>query len=123
MSTWFITGISRGFGQVMTEELLRRGHTVVGTTRDGRSALKSKNLLVFKMDVNDAEQVAAVVRDAVAELPRLDVVVNNAGYGLIGAIEEVSDAEVDRVMSTNLGGTHRVIKAVLPVLRAQGAGD
>ncbi|MBD8880823.1 SDR family NAD(P)-dependent oxidoreductase [Rhodanobacter sp. 7MK24] len=122
MSTWFITGISRGFGRTMTEELLRRGHTVIGTTRNGKGPFEHNNLRVFRMDVNDPSEVTAIMQAAVQAAGRIDVVVNNAGYGLVGAVEEVSDAEVDHVMATNFGGTHRVIKAALPFLRAQGSG-
>jgi NAD(P)-dependent dehydrogenase (short-subunit alcohol dehydrogenase family) len=122
MSTWFITGISRGFGRILTEELLHRGHAVVGTTRNGKGPLEHSNLLVFPLDVNDPDQVVSTMQAAVEAVKRIDVVVNNAGYGLVGAVEEVSDAEVDHVMATNFGGTHRVIKAVLPYLRAQGFG-
>jgi len=122
MSTWFITGISRGFGRVLAEELLSRGHHVVGTTRDGAAPIRHDHLTVYRLDVRDADQVSTVLQQAAKDAGRIDVVVNNAGFGMVGAVEEVSAAEAERVIATNLFGTHNVIRAVLPVLRKQGSG-
>jgi NAD(P)-dependent dehydrogenase (short-subunit alcohol dehydrogenase family) len=122
MANWFITGISRGFGRVMAEELLARGHTVVGTTRDGRAPLLHDRLTVFKLDVRDADQAKAVLEEAAAITGGIDVLVNNAGYGLVGAVEEVSAAEAEAVFATNVIGTHNTIRAVLPSMRARGSG-
>jgi NAD(P)-dependent dehydrogenase (short-subunit alcohol dehydrogenase family) len=122
MANWFITGISRGFGRIMAEELLARGHTVVGTTRDGRAPMLHDRLTVFRLDVRDADQADAVLAEAVATTGGIDVLVNNAGYGLVGAVEEVSAAEAEAVIGTNLIGTHNVIRAALPAMRAQGRG-
>jgi NAD(P)-dependent dehydrogenase (short-subunit alcohol dehydrogenase family) len=122
VSNWFVTGISRGFGKVLTEELLARGHKVIGTTRTGESDISDEHLTVLKLDVTDAKQVAAVVEEAIATAGRLDVVVNNAGFGMVGAVEEVSPEEASRVMATNFFGAHNVIRAVLPALRRQRSG-
>ncbi|WP_206245111.1 SDR family NAD(P)-dependent oxidoreductase [Novosphingobium terrae] len=122
MANWFITGISRGFGRIMAEELLAQGHTVIGTTRDGRAPILHDRLTVFKLDVRDADQARAVLEEAVASTGGIDVLVNNAGYGLVGAVEEVSPAEAEAVIATNLIGTHNVIRAALPSMRAQRRG-
>jgi NAD(P)-dependent dehydrogenase (short-subunit alcohol dehydrogenase family) len=122
MSNWFITGISRGFGKTLTEELLAQGHNVVGTTREGTSEITHDNLTVVKLDVTDAAAVSTAVDAAVAKLSTLDVVVNNAGFGIVGAVEEVTRDEIDKVMETNFYGTFNVLQAVLPTLRKQGKG-
>jgi NAD(P)-dependent dehydrogenase (short-subunit alcohol dehydrogenase family) len=122
MANWFITGISRGFGRIMAEELLARGHTVVGTTRDGRAPMLHDRLTVFRLDVRDADQADAVLAEAVATTGGIDVLVNNAGYGLIGAAEETSDAETRKLFETNFFGLLNVTKAVVPHMRAAKRG-
>jgi NAD(P)-dependent dehydrogenase (short-subunit alcohol dehydrogenase family) len=125
--TWLITGVSSGFGRELTEQLLGRGDRVVGTVRD---AGKVKDLLdryphTFQapvLDVTDNTAVRAVVDGAFAEFGRIDVVVSNAGYGLFGAAEELTDAQVDHIIATNLTGSIQLIRAALPHLRAQGGG-
>lgn len=125
--TWFITGINSGFGRHLTEQLLGRGDTVVGTVRrpgtvDDLVARHPERLRVPILDVTDTAQVRRVVDQAFADLGRVDVVVNNAGFGLFGAAEEVTDAQIDAIIATNLTGSIQVVRAALPHLRRQGGG-
>lgn len=125
--TWFITGASKGFGRELTERLLARGDRVAATLRqpDVLAALKSQygdRLWVAALDVTDTAAVRATVARAFADLGRIDVVVNNAGYALFGAAEEASDEQIRQQIDTNLIGSIQVIRAVLPLLREQGGG-
>jgi NAD(P)-dependent dehydrogenase (short-subunit alcohol dehydrogenase family) len=120
--TWFVTGVSRGFGRALCEELLRRGHRVIGTSRNGASGPAHANLIELPLDVSDEKQTHEVIAQAIAKAGRIDVVVNNAGFGLVGAVEEVSTAEAVKVFETNFLGTWNVIRAVLPHLRANRGG-
>jgi NAD(P)-dependent dehydrogenase (short-subunit alcohol dehydrogenase family) len=125
--TWFITGINSGFGRHMTEQLLASGNRVAGTVRKAGSVddLVQKygdQLQVGHLDVTDTGQVRAVVDRAFADLGRIDVVVNNAGFGLFGAAEEVTDQQITDIINTNLIGSIQVARAALPHLRAQGGG-
>ena len=124
---WLITGVSSGFGRHLSEQLLGRGDRVVGTVRD---ASKVNDLLerypqtfdVELLDVTDTSAVREVVDRTFARLGRVDVIVSNAGYGLFGAAEELTDAQVDRMIATNLTGSIQLIRSALPHLRAQGGG-
>jgi NAD(P)-dependent dehydrogenase (short-subunit alcohol dehydrogenase family) len=120
----FITGISRGLGNAIAEGLLSRGDVVIGASCSGKADLKqsAEKLHVFPLDVTNREKVFRTVAAAYAIHHRLDVVVNNAGFGLLGAIEESSPAETQDVMGVNIFGTLNVIQAVLPLLRAQRSG-
>jgi NAD(P)-dependent dehydrogenase (short-subunit alcohol dehydrogenase family) len=125
--TWFITGISSGFGREMAQQLLERGDRVAGTVRklDAAADLKERYgdlLWLASLDVTDVPGIHAVVDQAFAELGTLDVVVNNAGYGLMGPAEEFSDAQVEHVLDTNLLGSIQVTRSAIPHLRAQGHG-
>jgi NAD(P)-dependent dehydrogenase (short-subunit alcohol dehydrogenase family) len=125
--TWFITGINSGFGRHMTEQLLAAGNRVAGTVRKAGSVddlvkQYGDQLWVGHLDVTDTEQVRAVVNQAFADLGRIDVVVNNAGFGLMGAAEEVTDQQITDIITTNLIGSIQVVRAALPHLRAQGGG-
>lgn len=126
MRTWFITGTSSGIGRELTERLLERGDRVAATLRDvGRlDDLKAKysELWTAQLDVVDGDAVRHTIREAFASLGRIDVVVNNAGYGLFGAAEETSDAQIVRQIETNLLGSMHVVRAALPYLRRQGGG-
>lgn len=119
---WFITGISRGFGREVALAALAEGAHVIGTTRDGKSDVSSDRLSVLALDVNQAKDVAAAIAKAWAIHNRIDVVLNNAGFGVLGAIEEVEEQEARKVFDTNFFGTLHVIRAVLPLLRGQGHG-
>src|SRR5580765_8275673 len=112
----FITGISRGLGKAIAEAFLSRGDAVMGTSRNGRADLQqgAGKLHVFPLDVTNREEVFRTVAAAHAIHHRLDVVVNNAGFGLLGAIEESSPAETHDVMAVNFFGTLNVTQAVLP---------
>jgi len=125
--TWFITGASRGFGREWAIAALERGDTVAATARD-TSSLKDlaerygDRLLPLQLDVDDREAGIAAVRQAHEHFGRLDVVVNNAGYGQFGMIEEISEAEARAQFETNVFGALWITQAALPYLRAQGSG-
>jgi len=125
--TWFITGVSSGFGRELTDQLLARGDRVVGTVRDvGKVAdLINRYPETFHaetLDVTDVAAIRNVVERSFARLGRIDVIVSNAGYGLFGAAEELSDAQIDHMIATNLDGSIQLIRAALPHLRALGGG-
>ena len=125
--TWFITGTSSGFGRALTEKLLTRGDRVAATLRmlgplDDLKAHHGDALLMAPLDVTDTKAVRRETDRAFEILGRIDVVVNNAGYGLFGAAEEVNDDQIRRQIDTNLIGSIQVIRAALPHLRAQGGG-
>lgn len=124
---WFITGASKGFGYVWTEAALARGDSVAAAARNIGSldALKMKygdRLLPLTLDVGDKGAVDAAVKQAHQRFGRIDVAINNAGYGLFGAIEEVSEQEARAQIETNLFGALWVTQAVLPIMRAQHSG-
>src|SRR3954451_24331655 len=124
---WLITGTSNGLGRILTEKLLARGDGVVATVRkaDALADLKAQygeRLLVVMVDMTDTATMRRAVDESFARLGRVDVVVSNAGYGLFGAAEELTDAQIDQPMATNLVGASQLIRAALPHLRAQGGG-
>jgi NAD(P)-dependent dehydrogenase (short-subunit alcohol dehydrogenase family) len=124
---WFITGTSSGFGRIMTERLLERGDRVFATLRQPErlNELKARHgdaLAVAALDVTDSEAVRAIVGRAFSTFGHIDVVVSNAGYGLFGAAEEVTDAQIRHQLDTNVIGSMQVVRAALPLLRAQGSG-
>jgi NAD(P)-dependent dehydrogenase (short-subunit alcohol dehydrogenase family) len=126
-TTWFITGTSSGFGRLLTERLLDRGDRVAATLRKPEAltdlrTVHGDRLWIGGLDVTDAEQVHRVVDEAFQALGTIDVVVNNAGYGVFAAVEEATDEQVRRVIDTNLLGSIHVIRAALPHLRAQRHG-
>lgn len=125
--TWFITGVSSGFGRQLSEQLLERGDRVVGTVRDTSKVadLLERYADAFHaetLDVTDTAAIREVVERSFSRLERIDVIVSNAGYGLFGAAEELSDEQIDRMIATNLVGSIQLIRAVLPHLRALGGG-
>jgi NADP-dependent 3-hydroxy acid dehydrogenase YdfG len=127
MKTWFITGASRGFGRVWTEAALERGDKVAATARSLASIadLKEKygdRVLALELDVTKSDQAKAAVGQAHAHFGKLDIILNNAGYSLVGTIEEASADEVRALYETNIFGTLSVIQAALPLLRKQGGG-
>jgi NAD(P)-dependent dehydrogenase (short-subunit alcohol dehydrogenase family) len=124
---WFITGTSKGFGRVWTEAALERGDRVAATARDVKSldslvARYGDRVATLTLDVTDKAAVAAKVSEAHGRFGRIDIAVNNAGYGLFGAVEEVSEAEARAQIETNLFGALWVTQAVLPLMRAQRSG-
>ena len=125
--TWFITGTSRGFGREWAIAALERGDSVAATARDAASlddlvAAHGDKILPLSLDVTDHDAVFAAVAEAHEHFGRLDVVVNNAGYGQFGMVEELSETESRAQIETNLFGALWVTQAVLPFLRAQGSG-
>ena len=125
--TWFITGVNSGFGREMTEQLLERGDFVAGTARklDAMDDLKARygdRLWLAHLDLTDTVEIKSVVDQAFAELGTINVIVNNAGYGLFGAAESLSDEQVLHQIDTNLVGSIQVARAALPHLRSQGGG-
>ena len=125
--TWLVTGVSSGFGRELTTQLLECGDRVVGTVRrpEAVADLAAAHPDAFRvelLDVTDAAAVRDVVDRSFAALGRIDVVVSNAGYGLFGAAEELTDDQVENVLDTNLLGSISLVRAALPHLRAQGGG-
>jgi NAD(P)-dependent dehydrogenase (short-subunit alcohol dehydrogenase family) len=124
---WFITGTSKGFGRVWAEAALERGDRVAATARDVSTvrALEERygdRALALALDVTDKSAVAAAVAETIERFGRIDVAINNAGYGLFGAVEEVSEAEARAQMETNFFGALWVTQAVLPQMREQKSG-
>jgi NAD(P)-dependent dehydrogenase (short-subunit alcohol dehydrogenase family) len=125
--TWFITGASSGFGRAFAEHALARGHNVVATARtpsalDDVVAQAPERLLALALDVTRPGEAQAAIDAAVARFGRIDVLINNAGYGIVGAFEETPDSELRALMETNFFGTMNVTRAALPALRAQKSG-
>ena len=125
--TWMITGVSSGFGYEMTRQLLERGDTVIGTVRNTNKVEKliSQYPETFDcqiLDVTEMERVHAFVREMFEKHGRIDVVVNNAGYGLFGAAEELDEESIYKILDTNLTAPIMIIHDSLPYLRKQGGG-
>jgi len=119
---WLITGVSGGFGRLLAEAALERGDRVVGTLRQASQISEFEAIAPgcahgVLLDVTDRPAIAPAVEEAVAWLGGLDVLVNNAGYGVVGALEELADDEIDHAIATNLHGTIYVTQAAIPALR------
>ncbi|GJH13275.1 SDR family NAD(P)-dependent oxidoreductase [Caballeronia novacaledonica] len=123
---WFITGATRGFGALIAKAAIEDGNAVVATGRDANRISEqlgeSPAVLAVALDVTDEAQARAAVEAAVERFGRIDVLVNNAGFGLLAAVEESSDADVRRIYETNVFGLLNVTRAVLPVMRGQRSG-
>jgi NAD(P)-dependent dehydrogenase (short-subunit alcohol dehydrogenase family) len=127
MSTWLITGCSTGLGRALAEAVIGAGHNAVVTARDAGAVADLAEsapgrVLAAALDVTDPAQVASAVRQAVERFERIDVLVNNAGYGYRAAVEEGDDADVRALFETHFFGTVAMIKAVLPGMRARRGG-
>jgi NAD(P)-dependent dehydrogenase (short-subunit alcohol dehydrogenase family) len=126
MRTWFITGASRGFGALIAKAALEAGDAVVATARNPDDVTKAlgehDNLLAVRLDVTDQGQANDAVATAIKRFGRIDVLVNNAGFGVVGAVEEASAEEIQRVYATNVFGLLGVTRAVLPHMRRQRSG-
>jgi len=120
--TWFITGASRGLGRALVEEALSAGHRVVATVRGEDGPEEHPRLTVLPLDVRSREDCRAAIAEALGLTGRFDVLVNNAGYGLIGAIEEVSEAEVRDLVDTDFLGALWLSQAAVEVMREQRSG-
>lgn len=124
---WFITGASRGFGRLWTEAALKRGDKVVATARNVAALAPlveahGDSVLALALDVNDRAAVLSAVTQAQARFGRIDVVINNAGFGVAGMVEELGEADVRAQFDTNVYGALWVTQAVLPIMRAQKSG-
>lgn len=127
MSTWLITGSSSGLGRALAEEVLAAGHHVVATARDTADVQElvdryPQTAAAVELDVTDPESVQRAVRQASDSFAGVDVLVNNAGYGYVAAIEEGEPEAIDRLFATNVFGPAALIRAVLPAMRAGSTG-
>lgn len=127
MKRWLITGIGTGLGAALASAALSRGDTVAGTARDGAALADFEAVLPgsafgFRLDLRDEAEVAAVGKAAETAVGGIDVLVNNAGYGLVGAVEEAGAAEVRDQFEVNVFGQLAMMRAVLPFMRARRAG-
>lgn len=125
--TWFISGASSGLGLEMTHQLLAQGHKVIATLRRPGTLTKlqqeyRERLDIVQLDLVEPTSIASAVEGAFQRHGRIDLVVSNAGYGLFGAAEELTNEEVDRQIATNLTGSIHLIRTALPHLRTQGGG-
>ncbi|PSL38576.1 NADP-dependent 3-hydroxy acid dehydrogenase YdfG [Labedella gwakjiensis] len=127
-ATWFVTGTSRGLGRSLVIELLTRGHRVAATTRSTDRLLRAldgvdtTNLLPLEVQLTDEAAVSRAIDDTVERFGGIDVVVNNAGYGYLAAVEETTDADVRAMFDVQVNGTWNVLRAVLPTMRAARSG-
>lgn len=124
---WLITGVSSGFGYELTKQLLAKGEIVVGTVRNEKNVLglmeEYPNTFFRQfLDVTDVPAIQELIKNVQEKLGHIDVVISNAGYGLFGAAEELTDEEVNRILATNLTGSIQLIRSVIPVMRSQGQG-
>ena len=128
MSTWLITGCSTGLGRAIAEAVLAHGHNAVVTARNAATvediaAAHPDTALALPLDVTDRKQITAAVQQARTRFGRIDVLVNNAGYGYRSAVEEADDDDIRRLFDTNVFGAVDMIKAVLPGMRANRSGS
>ncbi|GAA0913699.1 oxidoreductase [Rothia nasimurium] len=124
MQTWFITGISRGLGLAMTRLLLEQGHRVIGTVREGHPDVPhaGDRLHVIHADFSRPGEAERATREAFGITGQVDVIVNNAGYGLLGALEQSTDDEMARLFEVDVFAPIRIVRTALPYLRTQGSG-
>src|SRR5688572_5034350 len=124
---WLVTGASKGLGLSLVKQLLQQGHKVAATSRNKKSLIEAsgaagENFLALEMELTKESSVQAGVKQIISQFGRIDVVVNNAGYGLLGSLEELSDGEVRGNFDVNVFGALNVIRAVMPALRKQQSG-
>jgi NAD(P)-dependent dehydrogenase (short-subunit alcohol dehydrogenase family) len=123
---WFITGGNKGMGAAIVKEALVQGYNVVAAARKIEEAELNlgshPNLLIVKLDINNDKQIEDAVKATIDKFGRIDVLVNNAGYGLLGYFEEMSEESIRRQFETNVFGTMKITRAILPVMREQGSG-
>ncbi|WP_085633280.1 MULTISPECIES: oxidoreductase [unclassified Pseudomonas] len=126
MRTWLITGASRGFGSLIAEHALRAGDAVIATARKPQDITdrlgEHPHLLAVRLDVTREDEAHQAVAEGIKRFGRIDVLVNNAGFGVLGAVEETSASETERLFATNVFGLLNVTRAVLPHMRAQRSG-
>ncbi|GLX96367.1 SDR family NAD(P)-dependent oxidoreductase [Herbidospora sp. NBRC 101105] len=127
-ATWFVTGTSRGLGLELVRQLLEAGHNVTATTRsterltEALAGVDTSRLLALEVDLADEAAVADAVRRTTERFSRLDVVVNNAGYGFLASVEDTTDADARRMFDVQVFGVWNVLRAVLPIFRTQKSG-
>lgn len=127
-ATWFVTGASRGLGLALVTHLLSRGDRVAATTRSRARLLSAldgvstRNLLALEVQLTDEAAVQQAITETLQRFHGIDVIVNNAGYGYLGAVEETTDADVRQMLDVQVNGTWNVLRAALPSLRAARAG-
>lgn len=123
---WFITGASKGLGLALVKQLLGKGHQVAATSRNATDLNKlipaNPNFLALTVDINNEGEVKMAINKSMEQFGHLDVVVNNAGYGLLGSLEELSEEEARKNFNINVFGSLNVIRNVMPHLRAQQSG-
>ncbi|RZJ69302.1 SDR family oxidoreductase [Flavobacterium sp.] len=123
---WFVTGGSKGLGLSLIGKLLGHGYKVAATSRDAEELQKAvgrtDNFLALAVDLSDENSVKSAVEKAIGNFGRIDVIVNNAGYGIGGSLEELTNTEIQKAFDVNIFGTINVIRAVMPQLRKQGSG-
>lgn len=126
MRTWLITGASRGFGTLIAERALRAGDAVIATARKPQDITdrlgEHPNLLALRLDVTREDEAHQAVAEGIKRFGRIDVLINNAGFGVLGAVEETSASETERLFATNVFGLLNVTRAVLPHMRARRSG-
>lgn len=127
MRSWLITGVSRGFGNEMTKQLLAQGDRVIGTVRNRKKVGELIEQYPDSFDcqlleMTDVPAIHRVVSEAFEKYDKIDVVVSNAGYGLFGCAEELSDAEINHILATNLTGSIQLIRSAIPYMRLQRGG-
>lgn len=126
MRTWFITGASRGLGALIAAKALEVGDAVIATARKPEDVIarlgEHPNLLAVRLDVTRESEAHEAVAEGIKRFGRIDILLNNAGYGILGAVEETSGAEVERIYATNVFGLLNVTRAVLPHMRRQRSG-
>jgi len=126
MRTWLITGASRGFGTLIAERALRAGDAVIATARKPQDITdrlgEHPNLLALRLDVTREDEAHQAVAEGIKRFGRIDVLINNAGFGVLGAVEETSASETERLFATNVFGLLNVTRAVLPHMRARRRG-
>lgn len=124
---WLITGSSTGFGRTLAETVLQQGERLIATARKPEQlqdliSQYPETAIALRLDVTNKAEIETTVEQAIAKFRQIDVLVNNAGYGLIGALEEVSNEQIQRNFDTNVFGAINIIRAVLPVMRSQQSG-
>ncbi len=126
-TVWFITGASSGFGKALTEYAVNKGYTVVATARrqeklETLASQAPEQILPIKMDVTNRDEVKSAIDETISKLGKIDVLINNAGYGIVGALEETPEQEFRNQMETNFFGAINVTQEALPYMRNAGKG-
>jgi NAD(P)-dependent dehydrogenase (short-subunit alcohol dehydrogenase family) len=125
---WYVTGASQGLGLTLVKKLLDRGYRVAASSRDARALSQAVGLvdrerfLALAVDLNNPDCIDESVQQTLAAFGRIDVVVNNAGYGMAGTVEEIAEQEIRNIFNVNVLATINVVRAVLPVMRSQKSG-